>query len=96
VIGDAILFFLDENRVVGRPSAHNWVQYHAETGAYDVKLDRDERTAANPKGRREFYRYQVQGPTALQVLEKATGGPLPEIKLRPDWSCSGPGRKVRT
>ena len=26
VIGDAILFFLDENRVslVGRPSAHNW------------------------------------------------------------------------
>lgn len=34
VIGDAILFFLDENRVrlVGRPSAHNWVQYHAETG----------------------------------------------------------------
>ncbi|HET6600997.1 MAG TPA: hypothetical protein VFG57_03460, partial [Gaiella sp.] len=31
VIGDAILFFLDENRVslVGRPSAHNWVQYHA-------------------------------------------------------------------
>ncbi len=83
VIGDAILFFLDENRVrlVGRPSAHNWVQYHAETGGYDVKLDRDERTAANPKGRREFYRYQVQGPTALQVLEKATGGPLPEIKF---------------
>jgi vanillate/3-O-methylgallate O-demethylase len=83
VIGDAILFFLAENRVrlVGRPSAHNWVQYHAETGGYDVKLDRDERTAANPKGRREFYRYQVQGPTALQVLEKATGGPLPEIKF---------------
>ena len=34
VIGDAILFHLEENRVrlVGRPSAHNWVQYHAETG----------------------------------------------------------------
>ena len=34
VIGDAILFFLDEDKVrlVGRPSAHNWVQYHAETG----------------------------------------------------------------
>src|SRR5690348_17190200 len=54
VIGDGILFFLDENRVslVGRPSAHNWVQYNAETGGYDVKLDRDERTAANPTGRR--------------------------------------------
>ena len=35
VIGDGILFFLDEDKVrlVGRPSAHNWVQYHAETGA---------------------------------------------------------------
>jgi vanillate/3-O-methylgallate O-demethylase len=83
VIGDAILFYLDEHRVrlVGRPSAHNWVQYHAETGSYDVKLDRDERSAANPKGRREFYRFQVQGPTALEVLQKATGGPLPEIKF---------------
>jgi vanillate/3-O-methylgallate O-demethylase len=83
VIGDAILFFLDENRIrlVGRPSAHNWVQFHAETGGYDVKVDRDERTAANPRGRREFYRYQVQGPTALGVLEEANGGPLPDIKF---------------
>jgi vanillate/3-O-methylgallate O-demethylase len=83
VIGDAILFFLDENRVslVGRPSAHNWVQYHAETGGYDVALERDERTAANPTGRRKLYRFQVQGPNALQVLERAIGGQLPELKF---------------
>jgi vanillate/3-O-methylgallate O-demethylase len=83
VIGDAILFFLDENRVrlVGRPSAHNWVQFHAETGGYDVHLDRDERTAVNSTGRRELYRLQVQGPTALDVLTKANGGSLPEIKF---------------
>jgi vanillate/3-O-methylgallate O-demethylase len=83
VIGDAILFFLDENsvRLVGRPSAHNWVQYHAETGDYDVQLDRDERTAVNPSGRRELYRYQVQGPTALDVVTAVNGGSLPEIKF---------------
>jgi vanillate/3-O-methylgallate O-demethylase len=83
VIGDAILFFLDENRVsiVGRPSAHNWVQYHAETGDWNVTLERDERTAANPTGKRKLYRFQVQGPNAMQVLEKAVGGPLPEIKF---------------
>ena len=83
VIGDAILFFLDENsvRLVGRPSAHNWVQYHAETGDYDVQLDRDERTAVNPSGRRKFYRYQVQGPTALDVVTAVNGGSLPEIKF---------------
>jgi vanillate/3-O-methylgallate O-demethylase len=83
VIGDGILFYLEENKVrlVGRPSAHNWVQYHAETNGYDVELSRDERTAANPSGRRELYRYQLQGPTAPEVLEKATGGALPEIKF---------------
>ncbi len=83
VIGDAILFYMDTDtvRLVGRPSVHNWVQYHAETGSYDVTVDRDERTAANPTGRRQLYRYQVQGPTALKVLERAIGGPLPEIKF---------------
>ena len=83
VIGDGILFYLDENRVrlVGRPSAHNWVQYHGETGDYDVKFSRDERTAVNPAGRRELYRFQVQGPTAMQVLEKAIEGGVPEIKF---------------
>ena len=83
VIGDGILFYLEQNkmRLVGRPSAHNWVQYHAETDGYDVELSRDERTVANPSGRRELYRYQVQGPTALEVLEKATGGALPEIQF---------------
>jgi vanillate/3-O-methylgallate O-demethylase len=83
VIGDGILFYHSENRVslVGRPSAHNWVQYHAETGGYDVKLERDERTAVNPTGKRKLYRFQVQGPTALEVLTKASGGSLPEIKF---------------
>jgi len=97
VIGDAILFFLDENRVnlVGRPSAHNWVQYHAETGGYDVTVERDERTAVNPTGRRKIYRYQVQGPTALKVLEAATGGPLPDIKFFNMDHITIAGHKVR-
>jgi vanillate/3-O-methylgallate O-demethylase len=83
VIGDGILFYHSEDRVslVGRPSAHNWVQYHAETGGYDVKLERDERTAVNPTGKRKLYRFQVQGPTALEVLTRASGGSLPEIKF---------------
>jgi vanillate/3-O-methylgallate O-demethylase len=97
VIGDGIIFFLNENKVclVGRPSAHNWVQYHAETGAYDVKLERDERTAVNPTGRRKLYRYQVQGPTALKVLERAVGGPLPDIKFFNMDEVTIAGRKVR-
>jgi vanillate/3-O-methylgallate O-demethylase len=97
VIGDGILFFLDENRLrlVGRPSAHNWVQFHAETQDYEVELKRDERTAVNPTGRRELYRYQLQGPTAPQVLEKVTGGALPEIKFFNLGEITVAGRKVR-
>ncbi len=97
VIGDAILFYLDQNRLslVGRPSAHNWVQYHGETGDYDVTFDRDERTAVNPTGKRKLYRFQVQGPNAMQVLEKAVGGPLPEIKFFNMDEITIGGRTVR-
>ena len=97
VIGDGILFFMDENsvRLVGRPSAHNWVQYHAETGDYDVTVSRDERTAVNPSGGRELYRFQVQGPTAMDVLTQATGGPLPEIKFFNMGEITIAGKAVR-
>jgi vanillate/3-O-methylgallate O-demethylase len=97
VIGDGILFYLDDDevRLVGRPSAHNWVQYHGETGDYDVEFHRDERTAVNPTGKRELYRFQVQGPTALQVLERATGGELPEIKFFNLGELTIAGHRVR-
>jgi len=96
VIGDAILFYLDEDllSLVGRPSAHNWVQYHAETGDYDVTLERDERSAVNPTGRK-LYRFQVQGPTANEVLAKVSGGSLPEIKFFNMGELTIAGHKVR-
>ena len=82
VIGDAILFHLDEKEfnLVGRPPALDWVQYHLENGEYDASGYRDERSAVN-KGTRRTFRYQVQGPNALKVMEKATGGPVPDIRF---------------
>ena len=96
VIGDAILFFLAEGllNLVGRPSAHNWVQYHCETGDYDATVERDERAAVNPNNRKQ-YRYQVQGPNALEVLERVNGGPLPEIKFFNLGWITIAGRQVR-
>ena len=40
-----------------------------------MKLDRDERTVARAdrKAERKVYRFQVQGPNALKVMEKVTG-----------------------
>jgi vanillate/3-O-methylgallate O-demethylase len=82
VIGDAILFYLDENRfnLVGRPPAANWVQYNLETGAYKATATRDERSAVND-GRRNVFRYQVQGPHAVKVMEKVTRKPAPDIRF---------------
>ena len=84
VIGDGILFYLEKDSLllVGRPSIHNWVQYHAETGGYKVSLSRDERSIARdaPIVRR-LYRYQIQGPRASEVLNKLNGRAIPEVKF---------------
>lgn len=99
VIGDVILFYLEKDRatLVGRPSVMNWVQYNCETGGYNAKVERDERTA-DRKGPpvRKRYRYQVQGPTAMKVLEKLNGGPLPSSRFFGLGEMTLAGRKVKT
>ncbi len=82
VIGDAILFYLDENKfnLVGRPPAASWVQYNLEEARYNAKAERDERSAVN-QGRRKVFRFQIQGPNAVKTMEKATGKAAPDIKF---------------
>ncbi|MEC7763130.1 MAG: aminomethyl transferase family protein [Pseudomonadota bacterium] len=76
LIGDSIVFGLedDEVNIVGRPIVPNWVQYHAETGGYDVVCTRDERKLDDPDNRRLTYRYEVQGPKALDLLNEVNEG----------------------
>jgi len=86
VIGDVILFYLEEEKfeLVGRAPAIEWVEYHAATGNWDVTVERDERTAARPeaeKGYRRNYRFQLQGPNAMTILEKAMGETPPDLKF---------------
>jgi vanillate/3-O-methylgallate O-demethylase len=100
IIGDGILFYLDTNKLlfVGRAPSANWIQFHAETGGYNVRIDKDDRSPSNPKGKaviRKCYRYQVQGPKAKQVLEKLNGGPFPDVKFFHMDSINIAGRKVR-
>jgi glycine cleavage system aminomethyltransferase T len=98
VIGDAILFYLDDDlfNLVGRPSVHSWVQYHGETGGYNVTLERDERSVARPGPiLRKVYRYQVQGPNAMKVIAKVTGEPAPDLKFFHMTTIMIAGRNVR-
>ena len=99
VIGDGIIFRLAEDQfnLVGRAPFVNWVQFHAETGDYDVTLDRDDRSPSRPGGKpvfRRHYRYQIQGPNAPQILEKLNGGPVPDIKFFNMDKINVAGRQV--
>ena len=80
VIGDAILFYLDDERLklTGTPVAPNWVEYNLETGDYDAVAEADERYHDKDEPHRTF-RYQLQGPDALATMRDAVAGPLPEI-----------------
>jgi glycine cleavage system aminomethyltransferase T len=84
VIGDVILFYLakDQFNLVGRAPVLNWVRYHAQTGGYNVKVELDERTVrrADPT-RRKSYRFQLQGPNAMRVVERVTGQAAPDLKF---------------
>ena len=95
-IADAILFGIDDDEysLVGVPGAGNYMQYCAETGDYDVKVVRDDATPFNPNPR-FLFRYQLQGPNALKIVEKAVGGPIEPIKFFNIGEFVIAGTKVR-
>jgi vanillate/3-O-methylgallate O-demethylase len=100
VIGDGILFYLAENELVyvGRNPAANWTEFHAKTGGYNVTTEYDDRSPSRPMGKpvyRKFYRYQIQGPNAEQVIQKLNGGPFADIKFFSMDYINIAGRKVR-
>jgi syringate O-demethylase len=98
VIGDVILFHLAQNQfnLVGRAPTLNWIQFHAETGGYDVSLELDQRTALRKDpSRRRSYRFQVQGPRAMETIAKALGKAAPELKFFNMTTVSIAGRQVR-
>jgi syringate O-demethylase len=88
VIGDVILFYLDEEEfsLVGRAPAIEWVEFHAQYpkpdgSKWNVTVERDERTAMRTDGVRKNYRFQLQGPNAMSILEKAMGQTPPDLKF---------------
>ncbi len=101
VIGDGILFHLEQNRLVfvGRAPCANWIEFHGQTGGYDVAITKDDRSPGNPKGKavnRISYRFQIQGPNAWQLIEKLNGGPVDKLRMFHMAAMTIAGRQVRT
>ncbi len=101
VIGDGILFHQDEDEYVyvGRAPAANWLLFNAETGGYNLEIEVDRRSPSRPMGKpvsRRYWRFQIQGPSAWDIIEKANGGPLEQLKFFNMDTMSIAGEKVRT
>ena len=82
-IGDVIMFGNPDGsfNLVGRAPALTWTQFHAETGDWNVTTTFDQRTAMRTDGKRRHYRFQIQGPNAMKVLEKALGKEPADLKF---------------
>ncbi|NKX52978.1 vanillate/3-O-methylgallate O-demethylase [Arthrobacter mobilis] len=101
VIGDGILFHEaeDEYVYVGRAPAANWLLFHGTTGGYDVEIEVDRRSPSRPMGKpvqRKYWRFQIQGPNAWQIIEKLNGGPVEQLKFFNMDQMGIAGESVRT
>lgn len=98
IVTDGILAREGENAYLlsGIPAAQHWVQYHAEKGGYDVSCITDPSSAFRPGGKDpKLFRYQIQGPRVLDLVESVFGGPLPETKFFHSTPVTLDGRAFR-
>ncbi|WP_448811907.1 aminomethyl transferase family protein [Agromyces bauzanensis] len=97
LIGDAILFHLEEDTfdLVGWHMVIDWLQYHGETGDYDVTFERDANSLVR-QGNPKLYRYELQGPNALALMEQVTGASVPDTKFFGMATFQIAGREVRS
>ena len=88
LIGDGILFYNATGPeglvLIGHHVLIDWVRYNAGLAAaagkdvhHRLEANSDMRAGVDPT----FYRYELQGPFAVEVMTKVFGGPPPEVKF---------------
>jgi glycine cleavage system aminomethyltransferase T len=97
IVTDGILLREASERYVlsGIPAAQHWVKYHAERDGYDVSWETDPSSAFRGGGDPRLFRFQIQGPLAVSLVESAFGGPLPETKFFHTTPVTLGGRSFR-
>lgn len=101
LIGDGILFYNSEGEdglvLIGHHLLIDWVRFNIEKAAAagkDVHM-RLEPNSHMRQGPPTFYRYELQGPKADEVMEKLFGGPVPELKFFHIGDFEIAGKKVK-
>ncbi|VWC77126.1 Aminomethyltransferase [Burkholderia lata] len=80
-IGDSIIYRHAEDHfelISGKP-ALNWVAFNAETGGFNVSVEWDLSSNQNKSGRRNKFRFQLDGPNAGEIFASVLGGKTPEL-----------------
>jgi len=97
IIVDGILLREAEDTYTlsGVPAAQNWVKYWGQDGGYDVEFDTDPDSSVRKDRDPELFRYQVQGPLAMDVIDRAFGGPLPDIAFFHSQPVTLAGKHIR-
>ncbi len=97
IITDGILMRMGENSFLlsGVPASQTWVRYHADRGGYNVTYRADPDSANRKEGPPAMFRYQVQGPKAMEVVERALGKAPPQVKFFHSEEVTIAGRKLR-
>lgn len=102
LVGDGILFYNSPGPeglvLIGHHVLIDWVRYNAE-GARAQGRDVHHRLEANSHMRGgsdpTFYRYELQGPLANDVMETVFAGPVPEVKFFHIADVTIAGRPVK-
>jgi vanillate/3-O-methylgallate O-demethylase len=97
IVTDGILMRMAENKFLlsGVPASQTWVRYHGEKGGYDVKFVANADSHNRKDGPPAMFRYQVQGPKAMEVVERALGAAPPNVKFFHSEEVTIGGRKLR-
>ncbi len=79
MIGESVLHYLRDGsfELISGTHLHNWLQYNAETGGYDVTLVREAPTSEQQPTRTNF-RFGMDGPNAEKIFQEVVGG-APDI-----------------
>lgn len=96
-IGDVILFGLGEQsfNLVGRRTVLDWVRYHVETEGLNATVELEAPSASRAGKPPRVYRYEIQGPATVALMENLIGGPLPEVPFFHMTSFELGGHRVR-
>jgi vanillate/3-O-methylgallate O-demethylase len=97
IITDGILMRMAEDSFIlsGVPASQSWVRYHADRGGYDVTYRADADSANRKEGPPAMFRYQVQGPRAMELMERVLGAAPPAVKFFHSEEVTIAGRTLR-